>query len=90
LAQSGGDKTIEVTIRFTTDGLSPDVKPVPKHAWTTGFVYLRSNPRHGIKSQMNPRVFNSFAEIPATIEKALIDHGITLHASSKERKLRAK
>ena len=31
-------------------------------------------------------MFNSLAEIPAKIEKALIDHGVTIHKSDRMKK----
>ena len=46
-----GEKTIALTVYLFTDEIATEKgKIVPKHAWTSGTVALRSNRAHGIKS----------------------------------------
>jgi hypothetical protein len=73
-----GEKMIEVKIRFWTDEMS-DKKGyiVPKHGWTGGVVRMERNESHGIVPG-NPKPFNSLMEIPAVIEKVLVEHDIKL------------
>lgn len=74
-----GEKMIEVRIRFWTNQIADEEGYiVPKHAWTSGVVRMESNDSHGIIPSY-PRPFNSLMEIPAVIEKVLIQHGIMLH-----------
>lgn len=81
-----GKKMIEVRVRFWTNDLGGEKgKILPKHAWGSGVVLLETNSAHGITSP-NPVPFNSIAEIPAKIEKVLIDHGVTIHPSSRMRR----
>jgi hypothetical protein len=73
-----GEKMIEVKIRFWTDEISnQEGHIVPKHAWTSGVVRMERNDSHGIVPG-SPRPFNSLMEIPAAIEKVLIEHNIKL------------
>jgi hypothetical protein len=83
-----GEKMIEVRIRFWTDdiaGLKDHV--LPKHAWSSGVVVMDRNQAHAI-SPKDPRPFNSVLQLPAVIEKTLVDHGIKLHTSRTERRYR--
>jgi hypothetical protein len=81
-----GKKMIEVKVRFWTNDLSDEKGKIrPKHAWGQGMVLINPNDAHGIST--GDRVpFNSLAEIPAKIEKVLIDNGITIHKSSRMKK----
>ena len=83
-----GKKMIEVRVRFWTNDLGGGKgKILPKHAWGAGVVVIDSNNAHGISpSRSSPVPFNSIAEIPAKIEKVLIDHGVTIHPSSRMRR----
>ncbi len=82
-----GEKTIEVRVRFWTNDLAGEKgKIIPKHGWTSGQVFLPSNPSHGITSS-EPVMFNSFAELPSKIEELLIASGITLHPDKERRYL---
>ena len=81
-----GKRMIEVKLRFWTNDLGGGKgKILPKHAWGSGVVLLDTNNAHGIASP-SPVPFNSIAEIPAKIEKVLIDHGVTIHPSSRMRR----
>jgi hypothetical protein len=81
-----GSKMIEVKVRFWTNDLSEDKGKIrPKHAWGSGVVRIERNASHGIVPG-KPIVFGSMAEIPAKIEKVLIDHGITIHKSDRMKK----
>jgi hypothetical protein len=72
-------RMIEVKVRFWTDDLAgKEGYVLPKHAWTTGVVRMESNETHGIIPSASIH-FNSLMEIPSTIEKVLIKHGIKLH-----------
>src|SRR5688572_5474508 len=81
-----GERMIEIKIRFWTDSIAEGKGVIrPKHAWSRGVVRMQRKETHGIKS--NKAIpFNSLMELPAVIEKVLIDHGITLHPSPKMRK----
>jgi hypothetical protein len=81
-----GKRMIEVRVRFWTNDLAEGKGRIrPKHAWGAGVVRLEPNDSHGIPSA-NPVPFNSIAEIPAKIEKVLIDNGVSLHPSDRMRK----
>ncbi len=83
-----GQKMIELRVRFWTNDLAEEAgKVVPKHAWASGIVRVESNETHGIKAT-SPAPFNSLPELGAVIERVLIDHGIKLHPSTRERKYR--
>ena len=74
-----GEKMIEVKVRFWTDDMTSTAGDIlPKHAWTAGVVRIERNNSHGIVPS-SPKPFNSLMEIPAVIEKVLVQHGIKLH-----------
>jgi len=78
------ERMIGVEVRFWTNEIG-DAKRgfiVPKHGWTRGVIRMRRNDSHGILPK-NPRPFNSLMELPAVLERVLIEHGITLHCESK-------
>jgi hypothetical protein len=78
-----GEKMVEVRIRFWTNDLAEDKGKInPKHAWGSGVVLMDRNRSHGISPQ-NPVPFTSLLDLPAKIEKVLIDHGITVHKSNR-------
>lgn len=78
-----GEKMIEVKLRFWTDDIAgTEGNIVPKHAWTSGVVRIERNDSHGIIPG-DPRPFNSLMEIPAVIEKVLVQHGIKLHCNRR-------
>lgn len=78
-----GEKMIEVKVRFWTNDIATRAGYIlPKHAWTTGVVRMERNDSHGIVPGY-PRPFNSLMEIPAIIEKVLIQHGVILHRVKK-------
>lgn len=81
-----GEKTIEIKIRFWTDQIAAEKgKVLPRHAWTSGVVHLERNEAHSIRPS-GPIPFNSLMDLGVAIEKALIAHGVTLHASRKMKK----
>ncbi|HEY3812785.1 MAG TPA: hypothetical protein VGL66_06130 [Caulobacteraceae bacterium] len=85
---SHGQKMIELKVRFWTNDIAGEAgKIVPKHAWAAGIVRIESNEAHGIKAR-DPAPFNSLPELAAVVERVLIDHGIKLHPSTRERKYR--
>jgi len=74
-----GEKMIEIKIRFWTNDLTKGENQIkPKHAWTSGVIRIVKNKPHGI-TPSSPIPFNSLMEIPAVIEKVLIEHGVKLH-----------
>jgi hypothetical protein len=74
-----GERMIEVKIRFWTNDIAEGKGKVrPKHAWTEGMVGIENNKAHGITST-GLKPFHSLMDLPAIIEKLLIQHGITLH-----------
>jgi hypothetical protein len=82
-----GERTIELKIRFWTDGISrePGKQIVPKHAWTSGVVGMKTNEAHGI-IPTKAKTFNSLLDLGAAIERTLKDNGIVLHKSRGMRK----
>jgi len=80
-----GQRMIEVRVRFWTNDLTGDGakgRIKPKHAWGSGIVRMKRNESHGIVSG-KPIPFNSMMEMPAAIERALIEHGVKVHRSRK-------
>jgi hypothetical protein len=74
---------IEVRVRFWTDDLAEGKGRIrPKHAWSAGVVGIARNEAHGIVPR-DQVPFNSLMEVPAKIEKVLIDHGVEIHPSSR-------
>ena len=70
-------KMIELRVRFWTNDIGEGNQVKPKFAWDSGIVAVPMNERHGIKAQ-EPVMFKSMATIPAAIEEALINAGVTL------------
>ena len=82
-----GDRMIELRVRFWTNGIASDEgKIVPRHAWDSGTVEMRSNESHGIVAKQAYH-FYSLPELPYVIEKALISNGVRLHVDTHGRKL---
>lgn len=80
------EKMIEVKVRFWTDDIAPSSgEVIQKHASIGGVVRMERNPTHGI-SPKKPRVFNSLMDLPAVMERVLVDHGIVLQTSDRMRK----
>jgi hypothetical protein len=78
-----GKRMIEVKVRLWTDDLAGGKGRIrPKHAWGAGVVRITRNEAHGIVPG-DPIPFNSLMEIPAKIEKLLIDHGVEIHPSRR-------
>jgi hypothetical protein len=75
-----GEKMIEVRVRFWTDHLSPKGTVRPKHARTSGVVYMERNKAHGIEP-LKPKTFNSLLDLGKAIEQTLKKHGVVLHIS---------
>ncbi len=83
---SHGEKMIEVKIRFWTNNIAEGKgKIIPKNAWSSGVVRMEPNKSHDIKP-LNPLPFHTLMDLPAIIEKVLINHGIVLHQSRKMKK----
>jgi hypothetical protein len=81
-----GQKMIEVKVRFWTDDITGEAgKIIPKHAWTSGVVRMERNEAHGIIPS-SPVPFNSLLGMTGAIEKVLMEQGITLHPSRKDRR----
>jgi len=82
-----GDKTIELTVRFWTDGIaSKKGNVIPKHGWAAVVVYMHAgSPAHGFKPQ-DPIPFSTLMELPGTIEKVLTKQGVQLRPYSKMKK----
>lgn len=81
-----GERMIEVRLRFFTDDIAGKKgEIVPKHAWARGMASIERNVVHGI-TPTDPIPFNSASEIPFTVEKVLLAHGIKLVVSPKMKK----
>jgi hypothetical protein len=79
------EKMIVLELRFWTNHIARNGKVRAKHAWTSGMVRARANTLHGIKAKRT-RPFYTLADMPATVQRVLIEHGITLHPSGTQRK----
>jgi hypothetical protein len=74
-----GTKTLEITIKFWTDGLAEtEDKILPKHMHNSGTIRLAANKTHGIPGE-KPTPFGSITELPAKIEQLLEHHKIVVH-----------
>jgi hypothetical protein len=82
-----GDKMVEIRVRLWTDNIADGGKGMvlPKHAWDAGVVLLQTNKSHGISGK-SPIPFNGFADLPSKIEKVLLEQGIKIHLSKKQRR----
>jgi len=81
-----GDKTIEIRIRLWTDQIAKTKgETVPKNALDSGVVSLPHNEAHGIHASETEK-FHSLLQLPAAIEKLLIENGIKLHLSREPQK----
>jgi hypothetical protein len=81
------NKTIGLTIRLWTDGISPVKGQIsPGNAWAGGMVRVQANPAHGLKAGEDVP-FNRWAELVPAIEQALENSGVTLHIGSPASKL---
>lgn len=85
-----GSKMLRVSVRFWTDDIAKTSgHVVPGHAWAGGVVVVESNETHGIPRVQDGATFNSMAELPLAIEKAIMRAGVTLHSTKRESKYRA-
>jgi hypothetical protein len=85
-----GSKMLRVSVRFWTDEIADTSgHVVPGHAWASGVVVVESNETHGIRREQKGETFNSMAELPLAIEKAIMRAGITLHSRGRESRYRA-
>ena len=81
-----GSRMVEVRVRFWTDNIAEGKGMIlPKHVWDSGVVRISSNKTHGVVPG-NPIPFNGLAEIPAKLEKLLLQQGIHVHLSRKQRR----
>jgi len=80
-----GSRMIEIKVRFWTNELADKGRVLPKEGWTSGVVRITPNKAHGIGPGAAVP-FNSLSELPAKIEKVLIDNEITLHLVGKSAK----
>jgi hypothetical protein len=81
-----GQKMIEIRVRFWTDEIAENKgEVIPKHAWGSGMIYIDRNESHGIVPGEG-MAFNSMSEIPAVIERCLINHGVKIISSTKMKK----
>lgn len=73
-----GETTIEVRLRFWTNGIAETKGYVKEgHCWSSGMVIIPKNDLHEIDPQKVP--FNSLMEITRAIEEAMLGAGITIH-----------
>ena len=81
-----GKKTITATVHFWTNNIAKDKgKILPKHAWASGAVFIDTNKAHGT-TPMDPLPFNSMAELPFAVERAMVKAGIILHMYGRMKK----
>lgn len=74
-------KTIEVSIRYWTDGPPPRDKFLPKHAWESGYVRVVTNEFHGIRPQKVVN-FEGPYQMMFALGKALRAAGIRLRPNT--------
>jgi hypothetical protein len=87
-SEKKGNKTIELRVHFWTNGIAPQKGEIePGHCLASGSVHVTTNEAHGLKDKHQAK-FNSMAQLPAAIEKAMILAGITMHTSRLETKVR--
>lgn len=80
------EKMIELRIRFWTNDIAKTKGEIlPKHAWDGGVVLMERNTSHEIEPE-NPKPFHSVMDLPAVIEKVLIEHGVQLHSGPRSQK----
>jgi hypothetical protein len=83
--KKNGYKMIWLNVGFWTNNLRGESENIfPKHAWSSGYVYLESNKLHGIKPASAH--FYSPSQWSVAIEKTLIKAGIKLHLGRVPRK----
>lgn len=81
-----GERMIEIKVRFWTNDIAGEKGSIlPKHAWASGVVRMEANRTHAIRPH-NPVPFQSLLDLPAVMEKVLVQHGVTLHPSRQMRK----
>lgn len=78
-----GEKMLELKVLFFTNGIARRRDAViPGHGMTRGTVRMDRHIAHA-RGGGRARPFNSLMELPAAIERVLLDHGVTLHARGK-------
>jgi hypothetical protein len=80
-----GERMVEVKIRFWTNDIAESGAILPKHAWASGVVRMERNSVHDVVP-LNPKPFHSLMDLPAVIEKVLVEHGIVLHLNRRMKK----
>jgi hypothetical protein len=80
-----GEKMLELRVHLFTNGIAKNGKIQPRHAWGCGTVSMERNDAHGVIPQ-KPKMSNSLLELPGTVEKTLIDHGIAILPSRRMKK----
>jgi hypothetical protein len=81
-----GSRMIEIRVRLWTDNIVKGKGMIlPKHAWDAGVVRMEPNDDHRLTAG-KPIPFNGMADLPSKIERLLIDRGIKVHLSSKQRR----
>jgi hypothetical protein len=81
-----GEKMLELKVLFFTNGIARRRNAVlPGHGMTRGTVRMDRHIAHALGGG-RARPFNSLMELPAAIERVLMDHGVTLHARGKMRR----
>lgn len=86
VAVGHGERMIEVKLRFWTNDIAETPNLIcRKHAWTSGIARINKNVAHGIKGS-DPVPFHSLLDVGRAIEKAMIQAGISLHHSRREKK----
>jgi hypothetical protein len=58
---------------------------IPKQSWDYGVVLMERNTSHEIRPK-KPKPFHSLMDLPAVIEKVLIEHGVKLHHADRRSK----
>ena len=85
-AAKHGQKMLEVRVRFWTDDIAGKKgEIIPKHARGSGMINIDRNDAHGLTPE-KWLAFNSMAEIPAVLEKCLIENGVKIISSRKMKK----
>jgi hypothetical protein len=80
------DKTIEVTVRFWTDGIAEKGTVIQRNAWDSGTVSMKQNKLHWIRPSA-AKPFNSILELPSVLAEVLAAQKIVLHPGKKLQKI---
>ena len=85
-----GEKMIQVSVKFWTDGIASEEGHVlPGYCWEGGFVNVEANATHSLKATQ-PIPFNTLDELVPILISALDDAGVNILFNKRKRSRRPK